>query len=186
MKLDRDINELFIIITLYFYKQTIETLQRSSDFTFCSNLVSQSDLFILTIKHRTGAGVTVDLESKMYCGLFSPQEKLARSMARMSRAIQQTRAGRKQLQQDYQCSLEQVARLEAQLNQGKDNITDLEAQVTLGQEQVAQLEAQLICREDRKQNPDWRQAEELETLRARLQKSQSRNKRNQQKWVSTS
>lgn len=126
----------------------------------------------------------------MYCGLFSPQEKLSRSMAQMSRAIQQTRAGRKQLQQDYQCSLEQVARLEAQLNQGKDLITDLEAQVTLGQEQVAQLEAQLICREDRKQNPDldpdWRLTEELETLRARLQKSQSRNKRNQQKWVRTS
>lgn len=130
------------------------------------------------------------LESEMYGGLFSPQEKLSRSMARMSRAIQQTRPGRKQLQQDYQCSLEQIARLEAQLNQGKDLITDLEAQVTLGQEQVAQLEAQLICREDRKQNPDldpeWRQTEELETLTAQLQKSQSRNKRNQQKWVSTS
>lgn len=104
----------------------------------------------------------------------------------MSRVIQQTRTNRKQLQQDQNHSLEQVARLQAQLDQGQDHITKLEAQVAQGRDRVAQLEAQLICSVDKEQDSDWRQKGELERLRVRLQRSQSRNRHIQHKLVSTS
>lgn len=81
----------------------------------------------------------------------------------------------KQLQQDQNHSLEQVARLQAQLDQSQDHITKLEAQVAQGQDRVAHLEAQLIGSGDRDQGSDWRP--KWERLRARLQRSQNRKLR---------
>lgn len=104
----------------------------------------------------------------------------------MYRAILQTRTSRMQLQQDHNHSLEQVASLQAQLDQIQDYITKLEAQVGQGQDPVAQLEAQLICGMEQDQDSDWRLKEELESLRVRLQRSQSRNRYIQHKLVSTS
>lgn len=107
---------------------------------------------------------------------FSPQQKLSSSVDRLSRLVQWTSAGRKQLQQDYQCSLEQVDRLTAQLDQGRGLIRELEAQVTRGQDQVTRLKAQL----DRSD----RQDEQLETLVARQHRSQHGKKLDQQNEVS--
>lgn len=107
-------------------------------------------------------------------------------MDQIYRAILQTRTNRMQLQQDHNHSLEQVASLQAQLDQSQDYITKLEAQVGQGQDPVAQLEAQLICGVEQDQDSDWRQKEELESLRVGLQRSQSRNGYIQHKLVSTS
>lgn len=81
----------------------------------------------------------------------------------------------KQLQQDQNHSLEQVARLQAQLDQSQDHITKLEAQVAQGQDRVAHLEAQLIGSGDQDQGSDWRP--KWERLRVRLQRSQNRELR---------
>lgn len=130
------------------------------------------------MSHRTGSGPAVVLHSEVDCVSFSPQQKLSRGLDRLFRLVQWTSAGRKQLQQDYQCSLEQVDRLTAQLDQGRGVIRDLEAQVTRGQDQVALLEAQL----DR----GGRQQDKLETLVVRRHRAQPVSKKvDQQNQVSS-
>lgn len=122
------------------------------------------------------------LETEVVCVPFSPQQKLSSSVDRLSRVIQWTSAGRKQLQQDYRCSLEQVDRLKAQLHQGRELRTELEARVTQGQDQVARLEAQLKAQLD--QGGRQEEEEPLDTLVARQQKSQRKKKQDRQNGVS--
>ncbi|XP_078106551.1 centriolin [Sander vitreus] len=144
-----------------------------------------------------------------YSNPVSPEDMLSRSVEQLYRAIQQTRTSTEQLQQDQNHSQKQIARLQAQLaqdqdhitqlkaqitqdqdhiaqleaqvTQGQDHITQLEALVAQDQDQAAQLEAQVIGGVERDQEPDWKLQEELERLRVRLHRSQSRNRHVQHK-----
>lgn len=128
------------------------------------------------VPHSPGSGPALVSHSEVDYVWFSPQQKLSSSLDRLSKLVRWTSAGRKQLQQDYQCSLEQVDRLTAQLDQGRGEIRELEAQVTRAQDQVARLEAQL--------DQDGRQDDQLETLETRQHRSQQGKKLDQQNQVS--
>ncbi|XP_034727864.1 centriolin [Etheostoma cragini] len=144
-----------------------------------------------------------------YRNPVSPEDMLSRSVEQLHRAIQQTRTITEQLQQDQNQSQKQIAMLQAQLARDKDHITQLKAQVTQDQDQIdqleaqvtqdqkhitqleaqvsqdqdhaAQLKAQVIAGVEQDQEPDWRLQEELERLRVRLHRSQSRNRHIQHK-----
>ncbi|XP_028433479.1 centriolin isoform X1 [Perca flavescens] len=74
-----------------------------------------------------------------------------------------------------------ITQLEAQVAQDHDHITQLQSQVAQDQDQAAQLESQVIGGVEQDQEPDWRLQEELERLRVRLHRSQSRNRHVQHK-----
>ncbi|XP_059194034.1 centriolin [Centropristis striata] len=112
---------------------------------------------------------------------YSSEDMLSRSVEQLYRTIQQTRTSREQLQQDQNQSQEQIARLQAQLDHNQDHIAQMEAQRVQDQDRIAQLEAQVLGGVQQDQDSDWRLKEELQRLRVRLQRSQSRNRHVQHK-----
>ncbi|XP_067377633.1 centriolin isoform X2 [Channa argus] len=106
-----------------------------------------------------------ELDEDQYSPI-SPDILLSRSVEQLYRTIQQTRTSREQLQLDHNHSQEQIAKLQTQLAQDQDHIAQLKVQLAQNKETRSM---------DQDQDSECRLKEELERLRGKLQRTESRN-----------